>query len=64
PKEDLADYPTDGGGDDDESFDDDDDDNEVEEDEEEEEHLALADSFVVPTVDHVPSIEEIEPFET
>ncbi|GJX55507.1 putative reverse transcriptase domain-containing protein [Tanacetum coccineum] len=32
--------------------------------EEEEEHLALADSVVAPVVDHVPSSEETEPFET
>ncbi|GKE82504.1 hypothetical protein Tco_1552504 [Tanacetum coccineum] len=32
--------------------------------EEEEEHLASADSVVAPVVDHVPSSEETEPFET
>ncbi|GJQ97145.1 reverse transcriptase domain-containing protein [Tanacetum coccineum] len=32
--------------------------------EEEEEHLAPADSIVAPVVDHVPSSEETEPFET
>ncbi|GKE78507.1 hypothetical protein Tco_1544627, partial [Tanacetum coccineum] len=63
-EEDLADYPADGGDDnDDESSDNDDNDDEVEEDEEEE-HLALADSSAVPIVDHVPSAEEIKPFET
>nr|GEV51795.1 hypothetical protein [Tanacetum cinerariifolium] len=60
PEEDPADYLADGGDDiDDESSDDDDDD--VEKDEEEE-HLALADSFVVPTVDHVPLAEDTEAF--
>ncbi|GJX11044.1 putative reverse transcriptase domain-containing protein [Tanacetum coccineum] len=46
--------------------DDDDNDDEEEEDEEEEEHLAPADYIVValPAVDHVPSEEETEPFET
>ncbi|GJX35063.1 hypothetical protein Tco_0246620 [Tanacetum coccineum] len=46
--------------------DDDDDDDDEEEDEEEEEHLAPADYTVValPIVDHVPSEEETEPFET
>ncbi|GKF72175.1 hypothetical protein Tco_0208289, partial [Tanacetum coccineum] len=57
-KEDPADYPAD-------RRDDDDDDDEEEEDEEEE-HLAPADYTVVslPAVDHVPSEEETEPFET
>nr|GEX75058.1 hypothetical protein [Tanacetum cinerariifolium] len=64
PKEDPADYPDDGGDDtDDESSDDDDDDVEKDGDEEEEEeHLASADSFVVPTVDHVPLAEDTEAF--
>nr|GEX52743.1 hypothetical protein [Tanacetum cinerariifolium] len=62
PEDDQANYPADGGDGDDEPFDDDDDDdtdNEdlgeypFEEDDEEEEHLAPADSFVVPIVDHV-----------
>ncbi|GKF47363.1 hypothetical protein Tco_0137165, partial [Tanacetum coccineum] len=35
-----------------------------EETEEEEEHLALTDSVVAPVVDHVPSSEETESFET
>ncbi|GJS47564.1 hypothetical protein Tco_0597685 [Tanacetum coccineum] len=58
----IVDYPTDeGDGDDDDSSDN----NEEEEaSEEEEEHLALADSVVAPVVDHVPSSEETEPFET
>ncbi|GKB68687.1 hypothetical protein Tco_0930099, partial [Tanacetum coccineum] len=74
PKEDLADYPADGGDDaDDESSDDDDDDEEEEEEKqeafkddekEEEEHPALADSFVVPVNDHVPSVEDTKAFET
>ncbi|GKB62999.1 hypothetical protein Tco_0919185 [Tanacetum coccineum] len=70
PEEDPADYPADGGddGDDeDKSFvDDEDDDVDIEEDEEVEEHLAPADSTVIalPVVDHAPSAEETEPFET
>ncbi|GKC36474.1 hypothetical protein Tco_1048858 [Tanacetum coccineum] len=61
PEEDPADYPADRRDDDD-----DDDDDDEEEDEEEEEHLAPADYTVValPAVDHVPSEEETEPFET
>ncbi|GKE80912.1 hypothetical protein Tco_1550912 [Tanacetum coccineum] len=52
-----VDYPANGGeGDDDDSSDDD--------EEEEDEHLAPADSIVAPVVDHVPSSEETEPFET
>ncbi|GKA86834.1 hypothetical protein Tco_0808545, partial [Tanacetum coccineum] len=67
PEEDPADYPTDGGDDDnnkDESSDDDED-NDVDI-EEEDEHLAPADSTAValPAVDHAPSAEETEPFET
>ncbi|GKB81010.1 hypothetical protein Tco_0947905, partial [Tanacetum coccineum] len=56
PEEDPADYPVD------RRDDDDDDDDE----EEEEEHLAPADYTVValPTVDHVQSEEETEPFKT
>ncbi|GKB20935.1 hypothetical protein Tco_0854858 [Tanacetum coccineum] len=70
PKEDPADYPADGGDDgddeDESSDDDEDDDVDIEEDEEEEEHLAPADSTAValPAVDHAPSAEETEPFET
>ncbi|GJZ77733.1 hypothetical protein Tco_0642405 [Tanacetum coccineum] len=70
PEEDPADYPADGrdnGDDKDESSDnDEDDDVNIEEDKEEEEHLAPADSTAValPTVDHAPSAEETEPFET
>nr|GEW16722.1 hypothetical protein [Tanacetum cinerariifolium] len=64
-EDDHADYHADGGnGDDEPSNDDDDDDTDnedpkeepfedEEDDKEEEEHLALADSFVVPIVDHV-----------
>ncbi|GJR91506.1 hypothetical protein Tco_0215517 [Tanacetum coccineum] len=63
-----VDYPADGGdGDDDDSSDDDEEEEASEEEEaeeEEEEHLALADSVVAPVVDHVPSSEETEPFET
>ncbi|GJW11994.1 hypothetical protein Tco_1577821 [Tanacetum coccineum] len=69
-KEDPADYPADGGDDgddeDESSDDDEDDDVDIEGDEEEEEHPAPADSTVValPAVDHAPSAEETEPFET
>ncbi|GKC53371.1 hypothetical protein Tco_1076116 [Tanacetum coccineum] len=48
PEEDHTDYP--------EPFEDEDD------DEEEEEHLAPADHFVVPAVDHVPSARDTEAF--
>ncbi|GJV29400.1 hypothetical protein Tco_1385848 [Tanacetum coccineum] len=62
-KDGLVDYPANGGdGDDDDSFEDDEEEEEASE--EEEEHLAPADSVVAPVVDHVPSSEEIEPFET
>ncbi|GJR01942.1 hypothetical protein Tco_0524926 [Tanacetum coccineum] len=69
PEEDLADYPANGGDDsddEDESFDDDDDDVDIEGDEEEEEHPTPTDSTTValPGVDHSPSAEETEPFET
>ncbi|GJR42224.1 hypothetical protein Tco_1310327, partial [Tanacetum coccineum] len=53
--------------DEDESFDDDEDDDvDIKEDEVEEERLAPTDSTVValPVVDHAPSAEETEPFET
>nr|GEX43080.1 putative reverse transcriptase domain-containing protein [Tanacetum cinerariifolium] len=69
-EEDPADYPVDGGdeGDnEDESFDDDEDDDiDIEGDEEEDEYLAPADSTPValPAVDHAPSAEETESFET
>ncbi|GKD68296.1 putative reverse transcriptase domain-containing protein [Tanacetum coccineum] len=70
PEEDPADYPADGGDDgddeDESSNDDEDDDVDIEGDEEEEEHPAPADSTAValPAVDHAPSAEETEPFET
>nr|GEZ26064.1 hypothetical protein [Tanacetum cinerariifolium] len=70
PEEDPANYPANGGdeGDDeDESFDDDEDDDiDIKGDEEEEDYLAPADSTAVtlPAVDHAPSAEETEPFET
>ncbi|GJZ09811.1 putative reverse transcriptase domain-containing protein [Tanacetum coccineum] len=74
PEEDHADYPADVGDGDDEPSDDDDDDDTDDEDEEpfedkddddeEEEHLALADSSVVPVIDHVPSAGDTEAFET
>ncbi|GKG00858.1 hypothetical protein Tco_0302548, partial [Tanacetum coccineum] len=70
-KDGPVDYPADGGdGDDDDSSDDDEEEEEASEEEEaeeeegEEEHLAPADSVVAPVVDHVPSSEETEPFET
>ncbi|GJY26382.1 hypothetical protein Tco_0401108 [Tanacetum coccineum] len=63
-KDGPVDYPADGGnGDNDDSSDDDEEEEEASE-EEEEEHLALVDSVVAPVVDHVPSSEETEPFET
>ncbi|GKC89497.1 hypothetical protein Tco_1150146, partial [Tanacetum coccineum] len=63
-KDGPVDYPADGGdGDDDDSSDDDEEEEEASE-EEEDEHLAPADSVVAPVVDHVPSSEETEPFET
>ncbi|GJT31344.1 putative reverse transcriptase domain-containing protein [Tanacetum coccineum] len=72
-KEEHADYPADGGdGDDEPSGDDSDDDTddddeepfEDEEDNEEEEHLAPADSFAKPVIDHVPLAGDTEAFET
>ncbi|GKC90607.1 hypothetical protein Tco_1151256, partial [Tanacetum coccineum] len=61
-KDGPVDYPTDGGdGNDDDSSNNDEDEEASEEDEE---HLAPADSVVAPVVDHVPSSEETEPFET
>ncbi|GKA46462.1 hypothetical protein Tco_0739345 [Tanacetum coccineum] len=73
PEEDHADYPADGGEGDDEPTDNDDDDDDIDDEdeepfededdnEEEEEHLALADSFVVPVVDLVPSAGDTEIF--
>nr|GEV41522.1 reverse transcriptase [Tanacetum cinerariifolium] len=71
PEEDPADYPAergDEGDDEDESSDDDEDDDiDIEGDEEEEdEYLTPADSAAValPTIDHVASAMETEPFET
>ncbi|GJT22415.1 putative reverse transcriptase domain-containing protein [Tanacetum coccineum] len=70
PEEDPADYPADrgdDGDDEDESSDDDEDDDvDIEGDEEEEEHPTPVDSTAValPAVDHAPSAEETEPFET
>ncbi|GKE64170.1 hypothetical protein Tco_1518331 [Tanacetum coccineum] len=60
--EDSIDYPDEPGTDDDDDTNDEDE--EPTEDEEEEEHLAIADSFVVPVVDPVPSAGDIEAFET
>nr|GEY74761.1 reverse transcriptase domain-containing protein [Tanacetum cinerariifolium] len=73
--EDHTDYPTDGGDGDDEPSDDDNDDDDTDDgdeeptededdDNEEDKHLALADSFAVPVVNHVPSARDIEAFET
>nr|GEX34176.1 putative reverse transcriptase domain-containing protein [Tanacetum cinerariifolium] len=70
PEEDPTDYLADGGDDGDDEYESSDDDDDVDikedEDEEEEEHLALADSIAValPAVDHAPSAEETDPFET
>nr|GEZ61173.1 reverse transcriptase domain-containing protein [Tanacetum cinerariifolium] len=69
PEEDPTDYPADGGdeGDNkDESSDDDEDDDIDFEGDEEDEYLASADSTAVtlPAIDHAPSAEETEPFET
>ncbi|GKC66092.1 hypothetical protein Tco_1098690, partial [Tanacetum coccineum] len=68
-KDGPVDYPADGGdGDNDDSSDDDNEEEEAskeeEAEEEEEEHLDPADSLVAPVIDHVPSSEETEPFET
>nr|GEW12977.1 DNA/RNA polymerases superfamily protein [Tanacetum cinerariifolium] len=57
-----VDYPGDGGDDDDDDSSDDDDDEE--EALKEDEHQAPADFVFAPTVDPVPSFEEIKPFET
>ncbi|GKD96746.1 hypothetical protein Tco_1380643 [Tanacetum coccineum] len=70
PEEDPVDYPADGGDDgddeDESSNDNEDEDVNIEGDEEEEEHPAPADSttVVLSAVDHAPSAEETEPFET
>nr|GEW53567.1 DNA damage-binding protein 1 [Tanacetum cinerariifolium]GEW73753.1 DNA damage-binding protein 1 [Tanacetum cinerariifolium] len=70
PEEDPVDYPVNGGDEEEEEsygYDVDDEDKEEafkDDDEEEEEHLALAESFDVPVVDHVPLAEDIEAFET
>ncbi|GJX35576.1 hypothetical protein Tco_0247133 [Tanacetum coccineum] len=66
PEEDPADYPADGGDNGDDKDESSDDDVDIEEDEEEEEHLVPANSTAVAlsTVDHAPSAEETEPFET
>ncbi|GJT25268.1 hypothetical protein Tco_0895205, partial [Tanacetum coccineum] len=66
--EDPADYLADGGdnGDDEDESSNDDEDDDVDIKGDEEEHPAPADSTVValPAVDHAPSAEETEPFET
>nr|GEW16114.1 RNA-directed DNA polymerase, eukaryota [Tanacetum cinerariifolium] len=63
PEKDPVDYPADGG---DEGNDDEDDDIDIQGDEEEDEYLAPANSTAValPAIDHAPSAEETEPFET
>ncbi|GKA12612.1 hypothetical protein Tco_0692158, partial [Tanacetum coccineum] len=71
PEEDLeedsedgpVDYPADGGDSDDDDSSDDDEEEKASE-EEEDEHMASVDSVVAPVVNHVPSFEETEPFET
>ncbi|GJS69032.1 hypothetical protein Tco_0701873 [Tanacetum coccineum] len=62
PEEDLSEEHK--PGDDEDDDDTEDEDEEPTEDEEEEEHLALADSFVVPVVDPVPSAGDTEAFKT
>ncbi|GJR77915.1 hypothetical protein Tco_0090280 [Tanacetum coccineum] len=70
PEEDPADYPFDRGDDgnyEDELFDDDEDDDvDIKADEEEEEHPSPADSTAIAllAIEHAPSAEETEPFET
>ncbi|GJT27196.1 putative reverse transcriptase domain-containing protein [Tanacetum coccineum] len=66
PKEDPADYITDGGDydEEEESSKDDKEDEEASEEDEEEEHQAPTDSVVLTAIDHVPSAEETELFET
>ncbi|GKE11361.1 hypothetical protein Tco_1414912, partial [Tanacetum coccineum] len=65
PKEDHADYPAEpSDDDDDDTADEDEEPFEDEDDDEEEEHLALADSSVVPVVDHVLLARDTEAFET
>ncbi|GJU85598.1 hypothetical protein Tco_1293144 [Tanacetum coccineum] len=74
PEEDHTDYPTDGGdGVDEPSNDDHDDDTDdkdeypfedEDDDKEEDEHLALVDSFTVPTVDPVPPARDTKAIET
>ncbi|GKC01790.1 hypothetical protein Tco_0987926 [Tanacetum coccineum] len=57
-------YPTDRDDDDDDDSSDDDEEEEKALEEEEDEHLAPTNSVVAPIVNHVPSSEETEPFET
>ncbi|GJY86189.1 hypothetical protein Tco_0500215 [Tanacetum coccineum] len=66
PEEDPVNGGDDGDDKDESSDDDEDDDVDIEGDKEEEEHPVPVDSTVValPAVDHAPSTEEIEPFET
>ncbi|GKB81120.1 hypothetical protein Tco_0948015 [Tanacetum coccineum] len=70
PEEDPANYPANGGDDGDDEYespdDDEDDDVNIEGDEEEEEHPAPVDftAVALPSVDHAPSVEETNPFET
>ncbi|GJW14554.1 hypothetical protein Tco_0018687 [Tanacetum coccineum] len=67
PKDDPANYPSDGGDDDEEESSEDDDDDDDEEEayeEDEEEHLALVDSAALPAIDPVLLAEETKPFKT
>ncbi|GJU29159.1 hypothetical protein Tco_1172748 [Tanacetum coccineum] len=64
-EDDPADYPADRvDGDNDDDFSDDDEEEKEAPEEEDEEHLALDDPVLAPVVDHVPSSQETEPFET
>ncbi|GKF26627.1 hypothetical protein Tco_0082521 [Tanacetum coccineum] len=63
-KDGPVDYLADGGDSDDDDSSNDDEEEEEASEEEEDEHLAPADSVVPPVVDHVPSSEVTEPFET
>ncbi|GKC54361.1 hypothetical protein Tco_1077106, partial [Tanacetum coccineum] len=63
PEEDPIEYPADGRDDDDDDNDYDYEDND-EEDKEEEERLALADSTILPAIDHVPLAKDTKAFET
>ncbi|GKD30702.1 hypothetical protein Tco_1241480 [Tanacetum coccineum] len=64
PKEDPIEYPADEGDDDDDDDDDYDYEDNDEEDKEEEEYLALADSTILPAINHVPLAKDTKAFET